>query len=194
MLPLLTLPAFLSAILALLLAPGPTNTLMGLAGAQRGLRGVVRLLPAELAGYLAVILPLSVAGAGVLARWPALGLGVKAAAAVWVLALALRLWGRGGAPVAATVTARQIFLTTVLNPKALIFGLVLLPAPHDPAFAPRLALFGLAVAGAALVWGMAGQLVQTGAAGPARLMRVQRLASVWLAAIAVTLLAGLFGA
>lgn len=30
----MSLAAFLSAVLALLLAPGPTNTLMGLAGAR----------------------------------------------------------------------------------------------------------------------------------------------------------------
>lgn len=191
----MTLAAFLSAVLALLLAPGPTNTLMGVAGAQGGLRGVLRLLPAELAGYLTTILPLCWLGAEVLARWPGLGLGLKAAAAVWVLLLALRLWGRRGAEAGGTaVSLRQIYLTTMLNPKALIFGLVLLPAPSDPGFAVRLALFGACVWAVACLWGLAGSLLQAGAAGPARLQLVQRAASVWLATIAVTLIVGLIGA
>lgn len=50
--------AFLSAVLALLATPGPTNTLMALAGAEGGVGRVARLLPAELAGHLTTILPL----------------------------------------------------------------------------------------------------------------------------------------
>ena len=55
------LPALTLALLALLLTPGPTNTLMALAGAERGLGGAARLIPAEIAAYLAVTLPLALA-------------------------------------------------------------------------------------------------------------------------------------
>ncbi|RQP04779.1 MAG: hypothetical protein D1H97_16285 [Paracoccus sp. BP8] len=187
--------AFLSAVLALLIAPGPTNTLMGLAGAQKGLRAVLRLMPAELLGYLAAILPLAWLGAGLLERWPAAAVGLKLVAALWVMLLAVRLWGRGGEDGAGDeVTARRVWLTTVLNPKALIFGLVLLPAPADPGFAPRLALFCAMVVAAALLWGSAGTLARIGDRALGRLRVVQRLASAWLAAVSVTLIAGVIGA
>lgn len=181
--------AYVTAVLALLLSPGPTNTLMGLAGAARGLRGVFRLLPAELAGYLTTILPLVWIGAAVLERYPAASAGLKVAAAVWVMFLAVKLWGRsdegegGGA-----VTMGRIYVTTALNPKALIFALVLLPAPQDPLFAQRLALFCAMVTGVALLWGMAGALTQTGAEGTRRLVAVKRIAAVWLAVVSASLL------
>lgn len=82
--------AYLSAVLALLLAPGPTNTLMGIAGARGGLGASVRLLPAELAGYLTTILPLTWLGAELLARFPSASVTLKVVAAVAML------WGGFG--------------------------------------------------------------------------------------------------
>lgn len=189
----MSLTAFLSALLALLLAPGPTNTLMGLAGVQRGIAGAVRLMPAELLGYMTTILPLAVIGAGGLDRWPEAAVAIRAAAALWVMILAIRLWGSHGDDAGGPeVTARKIYVTTVLNPKALLFGLVLLPGPADPQFVPRLTLFCLMVVLAAAVWAGAGHLAQGRSANHPRL--AQRAASLWLAAVSITLAAGLFHA
>lgn len=191
----MTLAAFASAVLALLLAPGPTNTLMCVAGAEGGMRRVVRFIPAELSGYLLTILPLAWLGAELLARWPALAVGLKLVAACWVMVLAVRLWGRAaGAEGGGQVSARRIWLTTLLNPKALVFGLVLLPHPGAAAFWPQLGLFCLLVAAVALVWGAAGRLTQSGGNGLERLHLVQRAASVWLTVVAVTLVAGVISA
>lgn len=191
----MTSTAFISAVLALLLAPGPTNTLMGVAGAQRGLSGVVRLLPAELLGYLTTIMPLIYLGTELLAHWPVAAVVLKLAAAAWVMLLAVRLWGlRGNADGHNLVTARRVYVTTMLNPKALIFGLVLLPAAGDPQLAPRLGLFCLMVIAVALVWGTAGMLTQVSGGDGRRLLAVQRIASVWLAIVSVTLIAGVIGA
>lgn len=179
----------LAAVLALLLAPSPTNTLMGVAGAQGGLGRVTRLIPTELLGYLITILPLALLGGQMLERWPAAALALKLAAAVWVMVLAVRLWGlRGHTDAARRVTAPGVLVTTMLNPKALIFGLVLLPEPGDPSFAPRLGMFCAMVITVALIWGMAGWLTQRDGGGT-RLQLVQRIASVWLACISLTLIA-----
>ena len=114
----MTHAAFLSAVLALLLVPGTTNTLMGLAGAQKGLSSVARLLPAELFGYLTTILPLAYQGADMLDRWPLAATTLKVAAAVWVMVLAVKLWVRNsGLSGGATMTARRVFVTTMLNPR-----------------------------------------------------------------------------
>ncbi|WP_151717843.1 hypothetical protein [Gemmobacter serpentinus] len=191
----MSLIAFLSATLALLLAPGPTNTLMGVAGAQGGMRHVLHLLPAELLGYLATILPLLLLGAGVLAQYPQLVSALTLASAIWVMVLALRLWGqqvRGGADTA--ITLRRVFVTTLLNPKALIFGLVLLPDPASPDILSRLGLFCLMVSGVAMVWGGAGVLAQAGLGGAARVQVIQRCAALWLAIVSITLIAGVIRA
>ncbi len=82
----------------------------------------------------------------------------------------------------------------MLNPKALIFGLVLLPVPDDPQFAPRLGLFCLMVMAVALVWGTAGKLTQQGGGDGRRLLILQRIASVWLAIVSVTLITGVIRA
>ena len=107
----MTLAVFISAALALLVAPGPTNTLMGIAGAQHGLFRVLRLLPAELAGYLTTVLPLTYLGAQTLGRLPAVTVAMKLIAAIWVLYLALKLWRfHGPEGEAARVTARKIYV------------------------------------------------------------------------------------
>lgn len=187
----MTFLTFASAVLALLLAPGPTNTLMGLAGASEGPGRVLRLVPAELLGYLTTILPLTWLGAAYLAEWPAFAGILKVAAAVWVAFLAVRLWGRPESLAGpATVTARRVYVTTMLNPKALVFGLVLLPMPGDTQFLPRLAAFCLMVAAVAVTWGAFGAMTQAGSGGAGRLLFVQRLASAWLMVVAVTLVAG----
>ena len=186
----MSLTAFVLAALALLLAPGPTNTLMAVAGAQRGLGHVLRLLPAEMLGYAITIGPLLWLGAPLLARWPALGAGLTLAAAAWVLVLAVRLWrpGPDGADMAG-IDPRRVCLTTILNPKAAVFGLVLLPAPTSAGLALRLALFLLMVAGAALAWATLGALSRRGAGASQDPRLVQRIASAWLACIALTLIA-----
>lgn len=181
------------AVLALLLTPGPTNSLMLLAGAERGLSGALRLIPAELAGYLLIVLPLALAGTTVLADHRALRTAVTLAAAVWVAVLAVKLWrgpeADGGGR---SVGARALFVTTALNPKALIFGLVLLPSPDR--LMVNLALFVVLVALVALLWAGIGAALRNGTGQSRATFFLRRLASVWLAAISVVLIARGVGA
>ncbi|MFT3689525.1 LysE family translocator [Paenirhodobacter sp.] len=181
--------AFIPAVLALLLAPGPTNTLIGLAGAQGGLRGAARMMPAELAGYLTTVLPLAVFGGALVARWPEAAVMLKIAAAIWVMVLAVRLWQPGGKAAPGGVSRRRVYVTTVLNPKALVFGLVLLPGATAPEFPARLAAFCALVLLVATAWGLLGAALRAGLAG-GRMMLLQRIAAGWLAFVAITLLGG----
>jgi threonine/homoserine/homoserine lactone efflux protein len=186
---------FVFAVLALLLAPGPTNTLMGVAGARGGLRRVARLVPAELLGYLTAILPLIYFGGRLLEQWPVAAVALKVAAAAWVMLLAVKLWGlRREGDGREMVTARKIYVTTMLNPKSLIFGLALFPPFDDLTFPARLSVFCLMVAGVAFIWGAAGMATQLGNSGHDRLQITQRVAAVWLAIVSVTLIAGVLRA
>lgn len=175
------------AILALLVTPGPTNTLMVLAGAERGLSRGLALIPAELAGYLLTVVPLTLAGGPLLQDLPQARAGVAVAAGLWVAVLALRLWHL---PDAAEdrpgVGAGQVFLTTLLNPKALIFGLVQLPSPAQ--VGGRLALFAGLVVAVALLWVAAGAGLGRRQGRPSPLVpALRRGASLWLGALSVAL-------
>jgi threonine/homoserine/homoserine lactone efflux protein len=157
--PPLSLSAFALAVLLLLLTPGPTNTLLAVAGASRGLKSSLPLVGAELAGYLTTISTLVFVAAPLLAGQPTATLVVKLASTVWVLLLAIRLWSHP--PTAANpgaVNALGVFATTVLNPKGLIIGLALIPpaivgSPGGLAAPlPFLGVFSMLVVFVALSW------------------------------------------
>ena len=183
----MTWVAYLLAVLALLVTPGPTNTLLFLAGSERGWRGALRLIPAEMAGYLSVVVPLSVLGAQLVDAAPLVKPVISVVAGLWVGVLAWRLWVPvTGTGAQATVTARRVLVTTLLNPKALVFGLALIPAA--PALPVALAGFAGMVATVAAGWAGAGAL----AAGPSdrlarRVFWVRRGSALWLAALSVGL-------
>lgn len=184
---------FLTSVLALLAVPGPTNTLVAVAGAQAGVRRAVQLIPAVLAGYLTTAVPAALLGRQATDHWPVAAMLLKLCAAGWILLLAARLWrapGTGG--VSRGVRAGQVYVTTMLNPKALIAGAVLLPVPGTAAFPAALAIFVAAAGAVAAGWAIGGHLTRSGEGDPARIRLLQRAASVWLALISGSLLASLF--
>lgn len=182
----MTSPELALACIALLMTPGPTNTLVLLAGAECGVAGALRLIPVELAGYLATVVPLALLGQTVLDAYPDLRLAVASLAALWVAVLAVRLWRIPQVGVKAAVSPVGLFVTTALNPKALIFGLVLLPSPEG--LAANLMLFAGLVIAVALVWAALGAALGNGRPGqPRALFVLRRLASAVLAAMSVLL-------
>lgn len=187
---MMTLTELCLAILVLLVTPGPTNTLLMLGGSERGFLPALRLIPAEMAGYLATVVPLALAGSHLLDALPALRPAVALMAAVWVAWLAVKLWRVPEATAgAATVTARTVFVTTLLNPKALLFGLVLLPSPSHLAL--NLSVFVAQIVVVAAGW--AGLGAALAAKGNGRslpiLPMLRRVAAVWLAVVSASLVA-----
>lgn len=183
----MNLTVFALATLALLISPGPTNTLLFVGGAGAGSRASLRLIPAELTGYLIVIVPLALFGRPFLAAHPRLEQGVAAVASLWVLYLAFSLWRtpRAGAP--AAVTFRRVLVTTMMTPKALVIALVLLPpAASFSDLALALLLFAVMVLVVASGWiaGGAGLGRALGARAPGLLRRV---GAVYLAFVAAML-------
>lgn len=180
---------FVFAILALLLTPGPTNTLLTVGAAARGLRASLPLLFGELAGYLVVVVPLATIAASLLEGRPALDAGLRVAAACWVLFLAVRLWWVSSVQrvkdETLPVTVGQVFLTTVLNPKAPIIGLVIMPHGELVAIAPALGLFCLLVAGAGTSFLLLGSLVGRAPVLSPRI--VYRVAAFFLAVFSIGL-------
>src|SRR5574343_431988 len=183
-------PELALAILLLLLTPGPTNTLMMLSAAERGMSASLRLIPVELAAYLSTVVPLALFSHAAAAQMAALRPAVAILAGLWVLSLAVRLWNppkRGAGET--SVTPARLFVTTLLNPKALIFGLVLLPSAAP---VQGFAVFSALVVVVALVWAGIGYRLPDVAANGLTLMR--RGAACWHAVLSIGLLAKGFGA
>lgn len=180
--------AFLFAIWGILLTPGPTNTLLALSGASVGFRRSVPLMPLELAAYLLVAVPLAWVGSEAMAARPLLGVAVRLCAAAWVMFLAVKLWRtpKPGAP-AQRVTRRRVFVTTLLNPKALVFGLVLLPPGTSPQFLSRLGLFCLSVVCVASLWARGGAMLNRRRPGVEPPLPFRRVVACWLGVLALGL-------
>lgn len=180
---------FIFAILALLLTPGPTNTLLTVGAATRGLRVSLPLLAGELFGYLAVVVPLATVAASLLEGRPALAAGLRVVAACWVLFLAVRLWRVSSVQKVrhevSPVTIGQVFLTTILNPKAPIIGLVIMPHGTLTEIAPALGLLSLLVLGAGTSFLMLGSLVGQAPVLSPRL--IYRVAAVFLVVFSIGL-------
>lgn len=153
---------FTLAVLAVLGTPGPTNTLLATAGATAGVRRSLPLIPAEAAGYTVSILAVGLALGPVVAGAPGLAGALRAAVGAYLLLLALRLWRRGGAAPAsgAVVTPAQVFLTTLLNPKAIVFALGILPFGAGRGVWPSYMLgFLFLLASVAAAWIAAGAML-----------------------------------
>jgi threonine/homoserine/homoserine lactone efflux protein len=186
----MTLAELSLAILALLITPGPTNTLLALAGAERGMWRAIRLIPAELSGYLMTVVPLMIIGTELIERFPELRPGITAVAALWVLWLSLSIlrYRTGAAAAQPIVTARVVFVTTLLNPKALVFGLVILPAETGALW--NVANFASQVVIVAVLWTWIGSmLARRSQEGTMRLPEWFRYATaVWLFIVAAGLM------
>lgn len=178
---------FVLTVLFILGTPGPTNTLLATSGAAVGLRRSLALLPAEAAGYVISILVIGLALGPVVAQSPLLATGLRLAVGAYLVWLAVKLWRQGAVVAggsAAQVRPHQVFLTTLLNPKAIIFALGVVPfgAPQVWAymlgFLATLAVvgFGWILAGTGL-----GRLARRG--GRARL--VPRVGAAAIACFAV---------
>ncbi|SIQ61610.1 Threonine/homoserine/homoserine lactone efflux protein [Rhizobium sp. RU20A] len=185
----MSLAAFCLAVLLLLATPGPTNTMLALAGAERQLGAALRLLPIELCGYLAVVVPLSLLAPLIGDHHPVAALLLKGGAALWLLVIGLRLWlsGRPGQEPLHGITARTLFLTTLLNPKGLMFGLVLVPDGTPEGRIMRLFLLALMVVSVGALWVFVGRKLSHFGAATMRPHLLRRGAAVALFAFSATL-------
>jgi threonine/homoserine/homoserine lactone efflux protein len=144
-------------VVLLLAVPGPTNTLLCLSGRQAGFGTSSRLVAVELAGYLSVVLPASLYLGPLLLAYPSAALATTGAAICWIAFLSIKLWrsvSRGASH--GRIGIREVYLTTLLNPKAMIVGLVLMPSGSLVDLAPWYAVFAALVAVIGSTWVAAG--------------------------------------
>lgn len=124
-------PAFLLAVLVILVTPGPDMAFMIATGINQGRRAAVR-------GALGVTTAMTVwvlvaaTGLGVaLAQLPAALDAIRVAGAGYLLFLAITTWRHAGAPVAEAHTVpnvfRRGFVVNITNPKIALFFIAFLP-------------------------------------------------------------------
>lgn len=181
------LAAFSLAIFALLVAPGPTNALLAASGARLGVTRSLPMLAVVLAAYAVNIGVLTLLVAPQLQASPAAWLVAKLAAALYLSWLGLRLWrmaDRPGEERDAPVRAAEIFVATLLNPKGLVIGLVLLPRGPESGLAPYLLVLASAILGCGLIWIVAGYAFAAAAPRLATRRLINRASGVTMLAFA----------
>lgn len=177
---------FLITVVAVLATPGPTNTLLMTSGATTGARAL-RLIPAEISGYLISILTIGYVIAPWISGSHAITLILRLAVAAYLLFLAVRLWR---SPVSMTVHQRlirfsDVFVTTLLNPKALLFAMGIIPL-QSPEVVTYLSSFCGLVAIIGSAWILIGVIAANGLAVKAR-AALPRIGAVVIAVFAAYL-------
>lgn len=115
-------------------------------------------------------------------------------AATWVLWLALAMWRIPAVREASrAATGRRIFTTTLLNPKAPVFGLVLLPAAETGRVLFNFTLFSTLIVTVAMAWAALGSALRGAERGGGLPRGWRWAASVWLGALAVYMIGRVAG-
>ncbi|WP_158047449.1 LysE family translocator [Skermanella pratensis] len=181
--------AFVLAVIGLLATPGPTNTLLAASGATVGFRRSLPLILAEAAGYLCSILVLAAVLGPATQSWPLFDTALRVLCGTYLAYLAWRHWNAvlDGVEVQPVPFAR-VYVTTLLNPKALVLAFTVVPHLASGAFAAAVpyltGLVGLIVLLAGC-WITIGACLTAGAAGPSRRRWVQRVSAGVLGLFAV---------
>lgn len=182
--------AFSLAVLALLATPGPTNTLLASSGASVGFSRSLKLIPSEVCGYLVSISALIALFAPLIVRYPQAVIGLKVLASLWLAFYALRLWREAGVEIGTPIvpiSIWRVFVTTLLNPKALIFALGIFPhgslVQEGPWFAGFCALVIIVATG----WIVMGTVVARSAGALVTPQRIGKAAAICLALFATVI-------
>jgi len=173
---------FPATALAILAAPGPTNALFAVSGAQQGVRRSLVLVPAGAVGYLIAVTLVGVELAPALAAFPTAARILRLLIGAYLFDLAVRLWRQGsgtGGPKAA-VGAREIFVTTLLNPKALVFAISVIPFGR-PDVGLYLAALAASVSLTGVGWLAIGACARRAAQSDGQARLIPRVGSVILA-------------
>ena len=123
--------SFLLVIATILLTPGPTNTLLASSGISQGLRRSAPLLSFECLGYVCATSLWGLVLNTTMQDYPFVINIIKVVSGLYIARLGLRLWAQAGQDAAleqmAAVKPSELFVATLLNPKAVIFAMVLFP-------------------------------------------------------------------
>ena len=183
---------FIITALGLLIVPGPTNVVLANVGAARGFRRGLPAVGAVLLGYAITVLLAGLLLAPVVRAHPAVAIALKCVAALYLVSLSVRFWRQPPNAESNVNSAgwRQVFTTTLLNPKGLVFALAIIPF-GNPAVAGYLAGFAVVIVLSGSAWLGAGHWI--GRLVGARRSLLSRVTSAVLAGFAALIAVTAFG-
>ena len=122
---------FLFEVLAVLAIPGPTNSLLFVSGVTRGFRSSLHLILAEVAAYIISISLLVFVLVPASRIHSTVSHLLHVLCSTYLVYVAFWLWRSGElqVPAAHPISFRRVFLTTLVNPKNLIFAFGIFPLP-----------------------------------------------------------------
>ena len=173
---------FAFAVLMLLAVPGPTNTLLFASGATAGFQRSLPLLTAEVLGYTLGILFVSPVARALGGGGAILGVIVS----LYLIYVAVKLWRFGTSLVERPVRWATVFVTTLLNPKVLVFAFAIFPTAPTRIERYFLVFWSIVVPVGA-TWIAVGAFATRLAAGKPRTL-VPRIAAVAMACVAALLI------
>lgn len=184
---------FIGLVISILLTPGPTNTLLASSGIQVGLRKSFRLIPAEAFGYLISISLWGFLIGKISVHLPLLPTILKLFSAGYILFLAMRLWRT--ATVAENfnqkgIRARELFVATLLNPKALLFASAIFPAlvwQNAQYYVAHMLIFLLLIVPIAFFWTFLGSVLASNKISWLNQANLQRTTSLVLVSFSIPL-------
>lgn len=182
---------FVVEVLTVLAIPGPTNSLLFVSGVSRGFQASLKLIVAEIGAYLISLSLLMSALKPVISAYPTTPQLLRVACSIALVYVAVKLWQSGGpaTPAAHPITVRRVFVTTLMNPKNLIFAFGIFPPPTTgfSDLLPYLAGFAAICACVACGWIAAGAWLHSRAADQLRLQWVYRSEACLLGGFAIML-------
>ena len=184
---------FIGLVITILLTPGPTNTLLASSGIQVGIRKSLRLIPAEAFGYLISITAWGFLIGKVSVHLPLLPTILKLFSASYIIYLAIKLWRTADAEVSfnqPTIRARELFLATLLNPKALLFSSAIFPTiawTKLDYYLSHMSLFLVLIVPIAFFWTFIGSILATNKIRWLNQSNLQKTASLVLMSFSIPL-------
>ncbi|OTG83838.1 LysE family translocator [Acinetobacter sp. ANC 4648] len=184
---------FVGLVVTILLTPGPTNTLLASSGIQVGVRRSLALIPAEALGYFISITVWGVIIGTVSKQFPIIPTILKLFSAGYILFLALKLWRTATQAVnfdQPTIRPRELFVATLLNPKALLFASAIFPVfvwKSMAAYTAHMLIFLLLIVPIAFFWTYIGSVLASNKVSWLNQCNMQRTASVVLISFSVPL-------
>ncbi len=184
---------FIGLVVTILLTPGPTNTLLASSGIQVGIKKSFRLIPSEAFGYLISITAWGFLIDKVATYLPLLPVILKLFSASYIVYLAIKLWRTANVEVSfdqTVIGAKELFLATLLNPKALLFATAIFPAItwlNMNYYVAHMLTFLLLIVPIAFFWTYIGSVLASNKIGWLNQTNLQRTASLVLLSFSIPL-------
>ena len=184
---------FVGLVVTVLMTPGPTNTLLASSGIQVGVRRSLALIPTEALGYFISITLWGMIIGTVSKQFPIIPTILKLFSAGYILILALKLWRTASQEVnfnQPTIQAKQLFIATLVNPKALLFASAVFPVfvwKSMAAYTAHMLVFLLLIVPIAFFWTYIGAVLANNKVSWLNQCNMQKAASLVLISFSVPL-------